>query len=101
MSYGELREPIHCTTEQFWQAMCRPNFVRTGLHTGIIGLGQFYCEAPPEQQEGFLLAKRRETMVLLGAGAYELAKFDAAAKGLPPPPMPWSRRLWEWMRGGA
>lgn len=51
---SELRDPIPCSTEQFWQAMCRPSFVRTSRHMGQIGLGQFSCTTPPEDVPGFM-----------------------------------------------
>lgn len=43
-----------CTAEEFWSAMCRPGFVRTSLHTGVVGNTVYVAPMPPERVSGFL-----------------------------------------------
>lgn len=73
--------PVLCTTEQFWQAMCRLDFVRTGPLTGRAGRTCFLCIGPaPEDAPGFMEARIRETLALL------------------PPPRPWFNFRGFWSR---
>lgn len=79
-----------CTTEEFWQQMRRPGFVRLSLRIGQCGADKFYCETPPELIPGFMRERMREVLEWTGATPQELECFD---KGLPLPQRksPWQR----------
>ena len=59
------------STNDFWEAMCDPRFIRTRLHQGRIGGVSWYTvevgEAP-EEVEGFIAGKICQVVRLLEPG---------------------------------
>jgi len=46
-----------CCTDEFWDKMCSPRFIRTSHYCGRIGNYSFLCLRPPEDVDGFLASK--------------------------------------------
>jgi len=43
----------HLSSEQFWEKMKSPGFIRLDRHHGRIGNEDYYCSIPPEDTEDF------------------------------------------------
>lgn len=50
------------STEEFWQLMCNPSFVRVDMHTGRVGALFVEVETPPEAIPGFMRQKIEEAV---------------------------------------
>ena len=56
------------STEQFWEKMKSPAFIRTGLYSGKIDNNVYTCDVPPEKVRGFIESKVRLVQKHLGYG---------------------------------
>jgi len=62
---------VALTTEEFWDTMCKPKFVRLSLLSGVIENTIYTCLVAPEQTPGFMQKKINDVMALLGVGPLE------------------------------
>ena len=56
---------MNVSTEQFWEYMCDPRFIRVDLYTGKIMGKEIRAVIPPEESTGFLDSKICETINLV------------------------------------
>lgn len=50
------------STEQFWQLMRHPCFIRETLNKSACQGDEYYCSNPPEKVEGFIPAKMQKSI---------------------------------------
>lgn len=50
-------QSIECTSNQFFDLMTNPAFIRTGDNFGKMRDKIYFCEVPPERKEGFITEK--------------------------------------------
>lgn len=61
-----MMRPINVTTEEFWDKMGSPKFIRLDLYRGRIANTVYHTSDPPERVEGFLENKIHQTLQHLG-----------------------------------
>jgi hypothetical protein len=53
-------------TEEFWQAMEKPGFIRISMTSGCCGRTRYFTDTPPEYVDGFIEGKTRAVAHILG-----------------------------------